>query len=370
MWHFILALVLAQTAGSRGVAGGAIQGVVIRGGASVPLAKATLELRADGDPEPPATGALGFRIPTKPLFDTTSESDGRFVFPNVKPGRYRILATRAGYVRRVTSVTVTAGATTSVQIALTATGAISGRIYSNAGEPLGNVAVEALTPSYRSGRRTLDSIQLVRSDDRGEYRLFWLPPGKYVVRAVHPDAAVGINGMPPGLGAAARFGNAGFRAGGPGPAGVFASRSTGDTVLFDAFAGPSGNEASAEQYIPIYFPSALDDESASPIELRDGTDATGIDIRISPVRPRHVRGFVVDGATGQIAQYAGLRLVADESSSLGSGPDMPGGGLSNDGRNPIAQDGSFDVTLLPGRHTLAGTAGTGIGYVTVWSAPV
>src|SRR5262245_36215541 len=120
MWHFIAALVLAQTAGAPPVVGGAIQGIVIRGGASVPLAKATLELRAEGDPEPPASGALGFRVPTKSLFDTTSENDGRFVFPNVRPGRYRILTTRPGYVRRLTSVTVTARTTTSVQIALTA----------------------------------------------------------------------------------------------------------------------------------------------------------------------------------------------------------------------------------------------------------
>lgn len=361
-----LTALLAQTATTAPGPVGAVQGIVVKGGAIEPLPKTTLELRGDNDPVPPAFGPPGFpTLVTKPLFDTTSEAEGRFLFRNVRPGRYRIVATRPGYVRRLTSVTVTAGSTANVQIALTPTGAISGRISSNIGEPIGNVVVEALRPSYRSGRRVLTSVQLVRSDDRGEYRLFWLPPGRYFVRAIHPDVAVGPMGMMMGLGPAARFGNTGFSSGGPGPAGVFATRATGDTGLSDAFGGPIVADPTAEKYVPIYFPAVLDDQGASPIDLREGTDAGGIDIPVSPVQPRHVRGLVVNGATGQVAQYAGLRLVADEGSLLGGGPDMPGGGLSNDGRNPIEPDGSFDVTLLPGRHTLAGTAGTGVGYITV-----
>jgi protocatechuate 3,4-dioxygenase beta subunit len=364
-----LAVFLAQATTTFSGPVGVIQGIVVKAGANESLSKTTLELRGDNDPVPAASGPPGFpALATKPLSNTTSEADGRFLFRNVRPGRYRIVATRPGYVRRLTSVSVTGGSTSDVQIALTATAAISGRVSSSTGEPIGNVAVEALTASYDSGRRLLSSVQLVRTDDRGEYRLFWLPPGRYFVRATHPDTAVGVMGMMLGLGPAARFGNTGFGFGGPGPAGVFATRATGDSGLFDAFGGPSGVDPSAEQYVPIYFPAALDEQGASPVDLREGTDAGGIDIPVSSVRPRHVRGFVVDGTTGQVAQYAGLRLVTDESSSLGPGGGLsgvPGAGLSNDGRNPIDPDGSFDVTLLPGRHTLAGTAGTGVGYVTV-----
>src|SRR6202035_3108008 len=36
-----------------------------------------------------------------------------------------------------------------------------------------------------------------------------------------------------------------------------------------------------------------------------------------------------------------------------------------DGRPPIESDGSFDVALFPGRHALIGTAGTGVGYVSL-----
>src|SRR5262249_11757753 len=37
----------------------------------------------------------------------------------------------------------------------------------------------------------------------------------------------------------------------------------------------------------------------------------------------------------------------------------------NNGLNPIDAEGTFDVTLLPGRHTLMGTAGTGMGVVSL-----
>ena len=71
-----------------------------------------------------------------------------------------------------------------MQAALTTTAAISGRVYGASGEPLGNVDVSALKPSYQDGRRILTAVQTMRTDDRGEYRLFWLPPGK-ILRARH-----------------------------------------------------------------------------------------------------------------------------------------------------------------------------------------
>ena len=63
-----------------------------------------------------------------------------------------------------------------MQASLTPTAAISGRVYGASGEPLGNVDVSALKPSYQDGRRILTAVQTMRTDDRGEYRLFWLPP--------------------------------------------------------------------------------------------------------------------------------------------------------------------------------------------------
>src|SRR5881628_14550 len=63
-----------------------IQGIVTRSGSRDSLSKATVELRTD-DSNGPVLNSM------------TTEDDGRFVFQNVRPGRYRLTVKRGGYVR-------------------------------------------------------------------------------------------------------------------------------------------------------------------------------------------------------------------------------------------------------------------------------
>ncbi len=63
-----------------------------------------------------------------------------------------------------------------VRLAMPPTGAIVGRVYDKNGEPLGNAQVMAMRRVYKDGRRALTIVQTVVTDDRGEYRLFWLAP--------------------------------------------------------------------------------------------------------------------------------------------------------------------------------------------------
>ena len=99
---------------------GAIQGLISRSGTNQPLAKATVEIRGDDDRD-------------LPLYATMTESDGRFLIPNLRPGSYRIVVSRPAYVGRTLSVTVAAGRTDDVQVSLTSTAAISGRVYGPTG---------------------------------------------------------------------------------------------------------------------------------------------------------------------------------------------------------------------------------------------
>ena len=337
----ILAL-LAQTAQAPSGSSGAIQGTVVKAGTVEALGKAVAELSGSDD-RAPAIVAM------------TTEADGRFFFRSVPAGRYRLVITRPGYVRRSTSLIVTGGRTEGVSVAMTATGAIAGHIYGPSGEPLGNIVVAALRSSYQNGRRVLTPVQSVPTNDRGEYRLFWLAPGRYVVRATHPQAETGL------LARIGQGGAGGLRmfGGGLGPGGLFEIRSTGDSVLFDAF-GPGG-DARTDRYVPVYFPGTTDDQAASAIDLRAGADVGAIDVTVMPVRERHVRGVVINGATGQVAPYASLSEI-QAGSMPGNAIGGFGGELSSHGKPPIDADGSFDVTLLPGRHTLMGTAGAGVGY--------
>src|SRR5439155_8225566 len=73
-----------------------------------------------------------------------------------------------------------------IQLSIAPTGSISGHIYDRDGEPLGKAQVQALRIVYRDGRKALAIVQSAQTDDRGEYRLFWLAPGRYYVNA-KPD---------------------------------------------------------------------------------------------------------------------------------------------------------------------------------------
>jgi protocatechuate 3,4-dioxygenase beta subunit len=154
-----------------------------------------------GDPIPKATVTLtqDFRQGASATFVTGS--DGRFVFPAIPPGQYRLTAKRNGYAdteygRRGangsgSSITVAAGANLKdVNLTMIAYGAISGRISDGDGEPVVGAVVVALRYTYSNGRRTLTEVKAVETNDRGEYRLFWLPPGKYYIRCGGSNAVL------------------------------------------------------------------------------------------------------------------------------------------------------------------------------------
>ena len=123
---------------------------------------------------------------------TVSESDGRFVFRNLPAGRYVVAVHEEGYfVRRPGSGTVDPGlavvgagrSTATVVLSMIQGGTISGRILDPMGRPSTGASVTAARQLYRDGRPMLGSVKTTTSDDRGEYRLFWLEPGEYVVSA-------------------------------------------------------------------------------------------------------------------------------------------------------------------------------------------
>src|SRR3954470_17268999 len=188
--HTGLALVVisASIAGSIAAAQpspSSLQGRVVRWGTNDPVAKATVELARVG---------AGSSAP----YVAVTTTDGAFVFATVPAGQYRIFASRAGFVRAEygqrwpngtgTPLTIPAGrAVANVPVAMLQTGTIAGSVRDQFGRPLGNAEVDAYTVTFRTGRRALSRVQTAVSDDRGEYRLFWLAPGRYFVSARHPD---------------------------------------------------------------------------------------------------------------------------------------------------------------------------------------
>jgi protocatechuate 3,4-dioxygenase beta subunit len=350
--RLMLVLFVAQSQPAPQAARGSIDGFVVKLGTSQPVSKARVMLtRNQGRGE---------------SYAATTESGGRFAFQNLEPGEYRLSVTRNGYVRSEYGqrslnrpglpLTVNAGQKVSdVVLQIVPAGTIAGRIYDRDGEPLPNVNVQAMRYVYREGSRILTSVQQARTNDLGEYRLFWLNPGQYYVSATpneggrmtagtSPIAGPGIGGAISGGRGGPPAGRGGARGAGRGEpqAGVRGGMAAIPAAMMDV---PSEDEG----YIPTYFPNTTDAQSAAPIQLPPGVLYPNVDLIVSPVRTLRVRGQVVDGTTGQPARGIQVMLVQRQQ---GGGFGMNG---NFRGRNPD-DSGVFEIRgVVPGSYDIVAT---------------
>src|SRR5262245_15251881 len=155
-----------------------------------------------GEPVSKAVVTLSRTDSQRRAYAAITGADGKFAFDDIDPAQYRLDASRTGYVRSEYGarspnraglpITLTAGQRVAdVVVQLVPAGTIAGRVFDRDGEPLANVNVEAVQYAYSDGDRVLNVVQAARTNDVGEYRLFWLHPGQYFVRATY-------TGGPPG----------------------------------------------------------------------------------------------------------------------------------------------------------------------------
>jgi hypothetical protein len=144
------------------------------------------------------TGAPGFPK------NAVTDDAGRFSFPDVPAGNYMLTAEREGFFgtsARGTNarsktvsipVLVTTRPAADLVLSLTPGGRINGQLRDEKGAPLPNVTVQAFTRAYQNGAPVLQPAASRTTNDRGEFRLFWLEPGDYFVAAT-PRPATGVN---------------------------------------------------------------------------------------------------------------------------------------------------------------------------------
>jgi protocatechuate 3,4-dioxygenase beta subunit len=127
----------------------------------------------------------------------SADMEGRYEFADVTPGDYRVTAGKPGYLslefgqqrafERGTVITIRAGETLErIDITLPASGAISGRIFDANGDPVEGIGVELMQLQFGANRRVLIHVAGVGrrlTNDQGRYRLFGVPPGRYLVMA-------------------------------------------------------------------------------------------------------------------------------------------------------------------------------------------
>jgi Carboxypeptidase regulatory-like domain len=180
LWSFLRVFTLAaQTEAGivRGTLSNTITGQPISG------AQISLIPTPAGGPAPSA-GMIGRYV-------AVSDNAGHFTIDGVQAGRYIIQAQFEGYLipppPNTHAVSVVGGKTEDVALAMVQGSVISGRVRDAYGQPLSDATVNAYVLVYHNGFPALQSVAEKMTDDRGEYRLFWLPPGEYYL-AVAPRA--------------------------------------------------------------------------------------------------------------------------------------------------------------------------------------
>ena len=229
-----------------------IEGTVVNAVTGEPLKKANLSLMK-GDANQPNVAPYG----------ATTDAAGRYRIENIDPGRYMFAASRNGYVRSNygskgkrgygPGIPLTLSARQvmkDVLFRLTPQAVVSGRVVDEDGEPLANAQVQCLRRAFINGKRTLMPQGYSSTNDKGEYRAFGLPPGKYFVTAVYR--------MNPTWGAA--------------------------EIRSD--------EAANDTYATTFYPSALNESSAIPVEVTSGAEITAIDLKLIRMRAFQLSGVV------------------------------------------------------------------------------
>jgi protocatechuate 3,4-dioxygenase beta subunit len=297
---------------------GSIEGIVVRFGSADPIAGVNVEMRrVEGTPDSPLLPPVYFNgrfspgatvIPNSPnpadAFYATTGNDGAFRFAALKPGKYRLLAAHpdgiyypAEYGQRNPrgpgyDFSLDSALSMKVRIEMAPMASVSGLVTGADGKPAAHVHVMAAEIAYQNGIRVLNQIQGVESDERGNYRLFWLPPGKYYIGA-----------FPEGI--RRRQITVPF-----GPPAAVESMNQFISQAFIHYRTGSDGEILRDVYDIVYSPGQTSPDAANVIDLRLGSNVNGIDISLAPGRKRavRIRGVVLD-SNGQPVKNASVQAV-------------------------------------------------------------
>ncbi len=275
--------------------GARISGVVVAAQGGEPLASVELSLSRV---EAGETGGSrrGRGRGSRSSAGARSGLDGRFAFQDVEPGEYIVGAHRTGFEgggRTATQVILEeSDSTASVQIRLNRSPAIEGRAVDADGDPLAGATVELRAWTMAEGRRVLRSYRNTRTDDRGEYRVYNLSPGRYLAY-LHP------------------------------------------TTLGAAQGGVLHETAG------VYYPQGAKPSEAARIELRWGIELEGLDF-VAPQAGNTLISGVVHQADGAACPSCSVAIVGE------AGPPVAATRLSRAGRFAVHGLAPGDYTLVAG----------------------
>lgn len=281
-----------------------IAGMVVKLAGSEPLKRAIIQLESTDD----RTHSIS----------TVTDASGHFQLKGIDAGRYRLKVLRHGFVTQEygqktpddpgSALTLRPGQDVKdLLFRLIPSAVIAGRIIDEDGEPLPWAQVSALREVYAEGKRKLAPETMVATSDRGEYRLFGLPPGRYFISATYkPNEHLTGNG---------------------------------GTIQ-------ASDDASSEQgYVPTYYPGSPDPAKAVALTIKAGEEIPSVEILLRPVTVFSVRGRVVNMVSRRSGRGVMVQL---EPRNTGLAWNFQGSGAAQVNN----QDGLFEIhDVLPGSYT-------------------
>lgn len=292
---------------------GAISGRVVAGDTGRPLKRARVIVAGGGRPRA-----------------ATSDDQGRYHVGTLPAGTYTVTASKSGFVDGVfgqrralrpgTPIELGDGQQVAdVNLRLARGGVVTGRVLDEDGEPLARAMVTVLRQQYTRGGKQLAAAGADQSDDRGQFRIFGLPPGDYYVSAT----AGGV-----------------------------------EQILRQLVVpGGRGMDQAPESsgYAATYYPGVVTAADATRVKLAASQELSGIDFQLQIVPLATVKGIVAGGA-------AMVMLVPEDAGSGGGGRGVGPGGRGGLGAALLAgaglraatrQDGTFTIAnVAPGKYTI------------------
>lgn len=286
-----------------------------------------------------------------------TDDAGAFVFDRLPAGNYTLTSSKPAYLpanlgasmpgRAGTAIVLADKQSADVSMSMTLGGVVTGTIRDGRGRPIAGVDVGLIPLATADSPRMGFSAQPVTTDERGEYRLYGVPPGQYYVAAVMQNFMTS--------------GTSGRRTVEENDA-VFAqlqSRIDGALVV----GAPAKKVeplpfATAAASAPTMYPGTPRIDAASLVTVVAGAERVGIDFAVQPVRAASIDGTV---------QGPVLNLDRVELSLVIDGPQFPQFSSSRPIlTQPPDARGRFHYDNLPPAHyTVLARAVTGAGDASV-----
>ena len=244
--------------------------------------------------------------------EVMTDSDGRFEFLSLAAAGYRLYVAKAGYVtleygqarpfESGKTLDITNGQTLEkIDFSLPRGSVIAGRITDEFGDAVTDAQVQAMRYQFTSGERRLVNVgRNSMTDDLGQFRIFGLMPGEYLVRA-----SMRVN---------------------------------------NSAAPAAGSDEGPTGYPGTYYPGVADVVQAQAVTVALGQELTSVAFPLVPARLSRISGTAMS-SDGRPLGGAAVILRTPGSGIAGR--------VNVGGSNQVRPDGTFRlINVPPGDYVL------------------